>query len=60
MADELILANSDGGASADMVQYDQSVLAGPPFSVTGDEVNRCYGGGYRHDALSPASTCRAV
>jgi thiopurine S-methyltransferase len=27
-------------------EYDQSVLAGPPFSVTGDEVNRCYGGGY--------------
>lgn len=33
-------------------EYDQSVLAGPPFSVTGGEVNRCYGGGYRLTRLA--------
>jgi len=33
-------------------EYDQSVLAGPPFSVNGDEVNRCYGGGYRLTRLA--------
>jgi thiopurine S-methyltransferase len=33
-------------------EYDQSLLAGPPFSVTGDEVARCYGGGYRLTRLA--------
>jgi thiopurine S-methyltransferase len=33
-------------------EYDQSLLAGPPFSVTADEVKRCYGGGYRLTRLA--------
>ena len=28
------------------------MLAGPPFSVTGGEVNRCYGGDYRLTRLA--------
>lgn len=33
-------------------QYDQSALAGPPFSVSDDEVQRHYGDAYRLSALA--------
>ncbi|WKE66040.1 thiopurine S-methyltransferase [Gallaecimonas kandeliae] len=43
-----------GGAPQLLVtfDYDQQALAGPPFSVSFDEVSSLYGGGYRVELLS--------